>query len=90
MGVERRNEKLPADHRFLNSSLRKLGRPINDARDEGQDDRDGNQDDDDPLEDLHTPADRLIRDLLVDTFESFKLTQNTRVGPDFSVLLVCV
>jgi len=34
------------------------------ARDEGQDDRDGNQDDDDPLEDLHTPADHLIRDLL--------------------------
>ena len=49
------------------------------ARDEWQDDRDGNQDDDDPFEDLHTPADHLIRDLLVDTFESFKLTQNTRV-----------
>src|SRR5206468_4325568 len=49
------------------------------ARDERQDDRNGNQDDDDPLEDLHTPADHLIRDLLVDAFERFKLTQNTAV-----------
>ncbi len=49
------------------------------ARDERQDDRDRDQDDDDPLEDLHPPADHLIGDLLVDTFESFKLTQNTRV-----------
>src|SRR5262249_7327056 len=49
------------------------------ARDEGKDDRDGNQHDDDPLEDFHTPADHLIRNLLVDTFKSFKLTQDTSV-----------